>query len=424
MPVDHQDSAERVAITTTTRALLCLFAAGDVSRRLVQVSADWQEVFPAVVREGLLGLAYHHLNMQQAAGDPPLAFREAVQRTYRFGAIQMVQVYRNIGQVLTVLQQANLDYLIVKGPALAKMVYPIPALRFFSDLDIVVRERDWNVTHRALVSMGFVSETDWSQPPPKFAPQVVIYEQRYWHAAMGLVVEVHYDDLLNAGLSSRDVAGFWQRAVAVNVGEVTAKTLSLEDTLIHLCAHAHYHGYTRLSWLSDIAFIIRDHAARLSWSRVMEVVRREEVQVSVYYTLRLLPALLDVSVPEDVLLALQPDRLRRWMHEMLLPESQVLALQPMWRPDFSFYFIPLFKRLLPDLLVMGRRKEKLYCLLRLLVPPRAWLCHYYGLLDTSWPIMHYVLHPLKLLGHYLGELLSLFSSRSPRECTKGANTAP
>jgi hypothetical protein len=189
--------------------------------------------------------------------------------------------------------------------------------------------------------------------------------------------------------------------------------LSLEDQLIHLCTHAHYHGYTRLNWFSDIAFIVRDHAAQLDWERLLETVRIEEVQVGVCYTLHFLDRLLGVSAPADVLAALQPDRFRRWWHERYLPEEKVLSLQPMWRPDFSFYFIPLFKRLLPDLLVMGRRGDKLRYLLQLLFPPRTWLRDYYKLGDTSRVAVHYLLHPLKLTYHYLAEVVTVvFSPRT------------
>ncbi|MFP4436009.1 MAG: hypothetical protein ACLFVO_02075 [Chloroflexaceae bacterium] len=59
--------------------------------------------------------------------------------------------------------------------------------------------------------------------------------------------------------------------------------------------------------------------------------------------------------PAGVLDALRPDPLRRWLHERYMPARKVCSLEPMWRPDFSFYFLPLFKRLLPDLLMMGRR---------------------------------------------------------------------
>jgi hypothetical protein len=221
-----------------------------------------------------------------------------------------------------------------------------------------------------------------------------------------LALDVHYDDLLNCGLAARDVDGFWRRARSIEIEGLRVRTLAPADQFIHLCAHAHYHGYTRLVWLSDLAFLVRDHADELDWGQVMCTVRLEEVQVPVYYTLRLLDAMLGVTAPADVLAQVRPDRFRRTVHDLLMPERELLSLQPMWRPDLSFYFLPLLKRLAPDLLVMGRRRDKLGYLARLLVPPSRWLRRYYSLSPSSpvWP--HYILHPLKLAHHYVSELVT------------------
>jgi len=407
MQIWEMNSHERVPISDATRMLLCDFAAGDLKRPLHRLDADWEEVFQGVYRNGLLGLTHRYLKQWETQDYPPPEFRQRVQQAYRISAIRMALMYRNIKKVLTQLAESGVDSMVVKGPALAYTVYPDPALRAFNDLDLVVREQDWAAMHRLLVGMGFRQEEDLPQPPPKLVPQAVLYESKYRHQEYNwLLVEVHYDDLLNAGLASRDVEGFWQRAIRVDVEGVPVKALSLEDQLIHLCAHAHYHGYTRLNCFSDIAFIVRDHAAQINWERLLETVRIEEAQVGVYYTLYFLDKLLGVKVPEGMLNALRPDPFRRWWHERYLPEERVLSLQPMWRPDFSFYFTPLLKRLLPDLLVMGRRGDKLRYLLRLLLPPWAWLQHYYRLDDTKKVAMHYLLHPLKLTVHYLAEVVT------------------
>jgi len=404
-------SHERVPIKDSTWALLRGLAAGDLERTLPRLDADWTEVFSSVCRNGLVGLARRYLRHWPDQDYPPPEFRRQVEQAHRASAVRTMFMYNVIGQVLNGLRGSGVDHMVLKGPALAYTVYPDPILRTFNDLDLVVRERDWAATHQSLVQMGFVPEKDLPQPPPKLVPQAVIYELKYRHQKTGLLVEVHYDDLLNAGLASRDVEGFWERAVLVDAQGLTIKTLSLEDQLIHLCVHAHYHGYTRLNCFSDIAFIVRDHATELDWERLIQTVRIEGAQVGVYYTLHFLARLLEISVPGSVLAALRPDRFRRWCHERYMPEEKVLSWQPMWRPDFSFYFTPFLKRMLPDLLVMGRRREKIRYLLRLLAPPRDWLVDYYSLDDSASLLGPYLLHPLKLAYHLVEELLeALFAS--------------
>ncbi len=404
MQLHKLDSYERLSISESTRFLLCDFAVGDPRRPLHQFAkVDWDELFQAVRHNGLLGLTYYYLTTYPSTNYPPPEFRQSIQQTYRANALRMVLMYRKINQVITQLATFPIDYLVLKGPALAHLIYPDSSWRPFNDLDLLVRERDWAKMHQILIQLDFIPEFDLPEPPPKVTPDAVLYEAKYWHKETKLLVEIHYDDLLNAGLASRDVEGFWQRAISMELDGVTIKTLSLEDQLIHLCMHAHYHGYTRLNWFSDIAFLVRDHTDKFNWSRFIETVRTEEAEIGVYYSLYFLNKLLDISVPNDVLVALQPDFFRCWWHEYYLPENKVLSLRPMHRPDFSFYFMPLLKRLIPDMLVMGRRKEKMRYLLRLLFPPKVWLQYYYKLGHQQVAI-HYLLHPLKIMYHYFNEI--------------------
>jgi hypothetical protein len=194
------------------------------------------------------------------------------------------------------------------------------------------------------------------------------------------------------------VEGLWERAIQRSICGVPVRILCPEDQLVHLCAHLHAHNYERLGWLSDLALLVRDFGAQLDWSSVLNTVRIEELQVDVYYSLHVLDRLLGVSVPQDVLWASRPDFLRRSAHERLMPMDKVLSLQPV--PDFyySFYKEPVFHRVLPALLVMGRRSEKLYYLFRSFVlPPRDWLRYHYSLDADADLWAYYLLHPFRFL---------------------------
>lgn len=410
---DVQDSYERTASSEAVRTVLCVFAAGDPRRRLPSVDVDWEQVFKGVTRNGLLGLTHYYLEQNGQLDFLPPAFRERIHHAHLARTVQMARLYQNIGRVICGLEDSGINFLVIKGPALAYGVYPDPALRAFNDLDVIVREQSWSKVYHLLQKLGFKQEENLPHPPPKLIPQLSPYESKYWHAQSGFLVEVHYDDLYNVGLASRDVDGFWRRASKINVENFSVQVPSLEDQLIHACMHAHYHGYTRLNWFSDLAFIVRDHAQQLKWEQVIRTVQIEEAQSGVYYSLFYLERLLGISAPAIVLDAVRPDSLRRWWHERYLPTQQILSLQPMPRPDFSFYFTPLFKRLIPDLLIMGRRREKLDYLLHLIIPPKNWLKKYYNLTNERTLALHYFLHPLKLVGHYLDEIIQVMLKRRP-----------
>lgn len=387
-----------------TRMLVCHFAAGDVRQPLPQVNADWDEVFESICYHRLLGLVHRYLRQRPGPEYPPQWFRDKVEQAYQLGTMQMILRYTKIGRVLAAMTAAGIDCIVLKGPALAYGVYPEPYLRQFGDLDLNVHESDWAAVHHLLLSLGFKADIDSTQPPPKLVPQAITEHLQYWHPEWNLLVEVHYNDFLHAGLISRDVARFWDHTVRVDVKGTCVKSLSLEDHLIHLCAHLHHHNYIRLNWFSDLAFIVSDHGAALDWDYLLETIRIEDAAVGVYYSLYFLQELLGVAVPERVLAALRPAAWRCRLHELFMPKKEILSLQP--RPyfiSFSFYFRPFLRRLLPDLLIMGRRAEKFHYLGRLFTPPADWLIYHYSL-KPSHVYLHYILHPLKFFYHLVADV--------------------
>lgn len=390
-----------------TRQFLRDVAAADPRRTTRPGDVNWSEALPELRRHALLGLARAHLRAQSPEVSSPEVNR-IIDEALAISALQMKAKYRAIRRILARLSAAGIDYLVVKGLAVAFTVYPNPALRLFSDVDIVAREADWTRIHQVLMDSGFISEEGWEKPVPKLIAEAVVQELKYWSESDHLLVEVHFEDLLYAGLAARDVQGFWDRSRFIEVEGLPVRVMSLEDQLVHLCAHLHYDGAKRLNWFSDIVIIIRDHADELDWQLVVDVARREEAQVPVYYALRYVSGFVGVEPPPGIMEALRPDWFRRWWHDRYVPEAGVLSLEPMAQPSLSFYHQPLFRRLLPDLLIMGRRGEKLRYLARLLAPNPAWLRHYYHLDPGRQLLPYYLLHPLKLLGHYLREIGKAF----------------
>lgn len=386
-------------LSAATRRYLEDVAAADPSRPIHYRDVDWSAALPALRKHALLGLARARLR-ESGPEDCPEDVARVIEEGFAVATMQMQTQLRGMLHVLELLGRAGIDVLVVKGLAVAHTVYPDPSLRLFGDLDLVAREADWTRVHQVLVENGFVAREGLSTPAPKLIPGAVVQELKYWHEAEQLLIEVHFEDFLYAGLAARDAQGFWDRSRWVEVEGFSLRVLSPEDQLVHLCAHLHYDGAKRLNWFSDLAIILRDRAQALDWPRVLAVVRTEEAEVPFYYALRYVSELLGVCLPEGILDAVRPDRFRRWWHERYLPEAAVLRLEPIPQPSLSFYFQPLFRRLLPDLLIMGRRPEKARYLARLIVPSVAWLRHYYHLGPTDPIATHYVLHPLKLLAHY------------------------
>jgi hypothetical protein len=410
---DAPEGFRRHTMSADVRDALLTFATGDPARSLASTDHDWPAVLPAVYRNGLIGLANLYLQHGVSRDAVPPWFRSEIEVANLVQTLHQRDLYVWIADVVSVLQWSGIRSLVLKGPAIAHLVYPDPALRSFGDLDLMIRERDMPAAHRLLLRLGFECEVHLPVAPAKLTRWCTTYERVYADADSDRVLELHGDDLLNAGLRSRDLAGYWDRAQRVSLAGMHAETLALEDHLVHLCCHLHYHGVTRLNWIADLAFLVRDHGERIDWDAVARVVDVEDASVPVSSSLRYLGALCGVHAPSSFMRSIQPGAVRRRVHQHFLPEERVLDLAPMPRPDFSFYHQPVFKRLVPDLLTMGRTREKACYLARLVVPPPDWLEEYYAVRHRRLLPFHYVLHPLKLVIHLGREMATLRQRRGP-----------
>src|SRR6266545_7909797 len=116
------DNYERVSLSESARVLLCDLAAGDLARPLSELCPDWEEVFQGVCRNGLLGLTYRYMTRGASRGALPEEFRRSVQRSHVLRVIDMRLMYRSISTVLASLAGAQVDCILLKGPALAYQI--------------------------------------------------------------------------------------------------------------------------------------------------------------------------------------------------------------------------------------------------------------------------------------------------------------
>lgn len=372
------------------RRLLIHFAACDWDNPLPQVAADWTQALQAIQRHRIVGPTYYALSRQGQADYPPPAFQRAIRLRHYKNSFQMAKMYQSFNLVVNQLTQQAIDFMVVKGPVLAHTIYPTPAIRYFRDLDLILMERDRVAAGAALSRVKYEIDEDAVGFLPQLTPEVLaLRHTQYFNQQTDLPVEIHWDNFLVDDLVLRDMESIWRRAIDVGIGDMVVKAPSLEDHLMHLCAHAHSHRFENLFWLSDLLLIVRDHNHEMDWDLFLRTVVAESIEVPAYYSFKLLDALFDQQVPAEVMDALKPDRFRRWFHERYIPEEEARLLSEADQPPISFKSTPLFASTILNLLVMSRRADKIKFLFRLLFPTPEWLRCRYNLAATQSVLPYY-----------------------------------
>lgn len=228
--------------------------------------SDW-DALPAYAEvHGLAPLAAHHLTAIEFP-IPRSAKRElrALAARHRLASETRTRILRDI---LTRYESAGIRVMLLKGAALAHLIYPEPSLRPMRDIDLLVRKADALNAQKILGELGFDAPLSDEKD----------FAHRHLTAATKMVdgflvsVEVHHN-LFEAGSSPRlmeldEVANSLQ----FSVGDVPAQTLGAEDMLWYLCQHlvesTNVFSCVGLIWVADAVNFAEQFAAEINWERV------------------------------------------------------------------------------------------------------------------------------------------------------------
>ena len=302
-------------------------------------------VLEAVSREGVM-LPYDALQMLQVATLSTV--------------IGCARINQEVAREVSSLHASGIPAMVLKGPALVRTIYPRPALRPYGDLDLAVQDRHQAAAERVLLADGY-TEIDYdAEVRRQHAGHVhhgAAFHRQFTSSDGQVMVELHIDPL-QLGLRPTCEADRWRRAVPVP-GLAGGVMLCPEDQLVHLSAHVHKHGFDRLIWLKDLDMLLRTHGASIDWSLVEQTATREGVRGSVWYGLYLAARLLGALVPPAQLLRLRPSLPVRQLYRWVWPVERIAALNGfMRRRSVQFHVADSWRGMLPSLVLMGRRADR------------------------------------------------------------------
>lgn len=361
--LSRYEDAEPGLITAAVRESLP--AVGERLRRAVAVR-DWAGLVTLAERHGVLGYVQRALHDLPVVPDP---VRHALQEGLTAVVVRQACLEDKLQRVLVDLNAAGVPTIVLKGPVLARALYPAAVFRPYHDLDLVVPAPCEERAVATLMAAG-LHEVPFAAEAARrnhACPGWDAAYHRVFHAADGrAVVELHLDPL-QLGLRPVCEEDRWRRAVPAP-GLPGALMLGLEDQLVHLCVHAQKHGYSRLIWLKDIDLVLRVWGRRLDWRIVAAVAAQEGVSASVWLGLGLAGRLLGTPLPREAFQRLRPRHVGvRLLYRLVWPERRIAGLQGhMRRRAVQLHLAESWRGVVPSLMLMGRRRDRARVALRLL----------------------------------------------------------
>jgi len=164
---------------------------------------------------------------------------ECHERTARLAAIgARLRIDAATAEVLECFDHAGIRALLLKGPSIARWLYPNGNERSYLDCDLLVGPADFEAAERALASLGFVSLLGKLGMPAWWCPHAAVWERR----SDGISVDLHRT-LIGVGV---DDATTW-RVLSADPDEVvvagrSVSTLRMPARAMCVALHAAQHG--------------------------------------------------------------------------------------------------------------------------------------------------------------------------------------
>lgn len=270
-------------------------------QELVRFDLDWREILERAVQYEVAPLIYSNLKKAADSNQVPTKTLEQFKGLYYRQAIQNMNLYHKLKEVLVAFSEEGIPVIVLKGAALAELVYQNIALRPMRDLDLLVRKEDLNAADHLLQKLGYFSNAlyqtkEW-------------YRDNHHHLApyiardRTLVLELHHHILWPTAPVSIPIQDLWQRARPATIASTTTLVFAPEDLLLHVCLHLSCTGefLGKLRILCDIAETIGRYREEIVWAQLVREAQAYQVGKFLYYPLWLAQGMVKAEIPTGVM---------------------------------------------------------------------------------------------------------------------------
>lgn len=302
---------------------------------LLQSELDWDTFLDLVFDHRVLPLVHRQIEAHYTDLFPADIRAELADEMFENTARNMV-LSQKLLAAIALLDTHGIPALAFKGPALAMMVYGDISLRMFSDLDILVPSDRFLDAKTVLMEAGYTSAI-----PSLF----LIPSERYENRLLCKLGECPLDSpnqFVHIDLHQRLVAGdffrvaapldanLWQHPFTTELLGHPIQTIGAEDLLLYLCVHGAKDLWKRLSWLCDLATLLKHSTFKAytpsQWDALFKKARDHHLESMVSMGLTLVQTVLGVSLPKAAnQLPLDKDQrlLNQFVQKLVQPGPEV-----------------------------------------------------------------------------------------------------
>ena len=271
-------------------------------------TTDWDNFVKLVDRHRVVFDVYKSLSRFASNNVPEPVLIRLRERAHR-NAQRILTKSAELVHILKALYQRGISALSLKGPLLGLYAYGSLGSRHVGDLDIMIPVESIAKADNLLRKEGYQRTEPGFELTPRQYPA---YKRNnchfgYYCKERRIRIELHYRYGSNPALFPLKFDEAWERRQIVKLGGIEVATLSLQHTIMFLCAHGAAHAWFRLFWLNDLARLLHRNLT-IDWDKQMVQSGRSGICRMVAEGVILASLLLNSPLPKPVRIYGQKDK--------------------------------------------------------------------------------------------------------------------
>jgi len=198
------------------------------------------------------------------------------------------------------LLNSGIQFLVLKGPALGRYIYPHPALRSVSDIDLLIYPGQFIEARKVLKTLGYQCSMErfnqWNNIMSEETFMVHNDNKAIFPVDMHWNIHSFYrtkeDDLIK---------NLFNTSISVNTTDFTFKSLDTVNSIIYTAVHLSFIHTQQffLKWLYDIALLSKTLNSDSDWGKLSERALKWEASLALKDILTIVSQWLYIEYPVD-----------------------------------------------------------------------------------------------------------------------------
>ena len=254
---------------------------------------DWARVYILAEAHGMLPFLAARVPLSETQVPPEVA--ESFREQRRTQAALVLALTAELFALQERFAKAKLEFLTTKGPVLAQRCYGDPGMRQYSDLDLIVFEKNIGRVTEFMIASGYEARIPLKAIQAAKTPGEYVFRKK----DTNLLVEFHTERTFRYHPRRLRLENLFARKVYVELDGHTIPALCPEDELVLICIHSAKHLWEQLSWVTDVAALIT-RPPGVNWDRALACAHEVGAERMLRIGLQLASQMLAVNLPTAV----------------------------------------------------------------------------------------------------------------------------